>query len=55
MIPIAMEKITAIIVAGQLIATGAPLNCEMSSARITPMITPSTPPIDVSATASVRN
>ena len=50
-----MEKATAIKAAGQEIATGVPLIIDIIWARPIPEATPSTPPIDVSTAASVKN
>ena len=55
MIPINIENNTAKIEASTLIAIGVPLSFDIKNARITPEMTPMTPPVDVNTTASVRN
>ena len=50
-----MEKATAPIAAGILIATGVSLNFEINSAKPIPDATPNIPPILVRTDASVKN
>ena len=53
--PMTMEKATAMMHAGTLMATGVPMMWDIISARPMPVATPSMPPMLVSTAASVRN
>ena len=55
MIPINIEKITEIRIAGVLIATGTPARTEITRESPIPRMTPMAPPIMESMAASVRN
>ena len=50
-----MEKATAMMQAGTLMATGVPMMWDIISARPMPVATPRMPPMLVSTAASVRN
>ena len=53
--PISMENTTEPIMAGMLMAVGAPDTCATTFDRMIPSTTPMIPPILVSTEASVRN
>ena len=53
--PMTMEKATAMMQAGTLMATGVPMMWDIISARPMPVATPRIPPMLVSTAASVRN
>ena len=53
--PMTIEKATAMMQAGTLIATGVPMMWDIISARPIPQATPRIPPMLVSTAASVRN